>query len=54
MGIAALALALAGCSGSDDAPPEPEAGVVGPLCAALPSGADPGAPAAPTCSAPPA
>jgi uncharacterized surface protein with fasciclin (FAS1) repeats len=39
------AAALAGCSGSDDERPAPTRGVSGPLCAALPAGDDPGAPA---------
>jgi fasciclin domain-containing protein len=37
------AIALAGCGGSDDEPPPGT--VSGPLCQALPSGDDPGAPA---------
>jgi uncharacterized surface protein with fasciclin (FAS1) repeats len=36
-----LAIAVAGCGGTDDAPPGT---VTGPLCAALPAGDDPGAP----------
>ena len=47
--LAALlaAMGLAGCAGSrDDPPPTPEPTTVkGPLCAALPAGDDPGAPA---------
>jgi uncharacterized surface protein with fasciclin (FAS1) repeats len=44
---ALLAIGLAGCSGSgDDPPPTPDPNTVkGPLCAALPSGDDPGNPA---------
>lgn len=49
LGVAAVALALAGCSSSDDPPreaPAPtRAGVSGPLCDLLPAGDDPGAPA---------
>jgi hypothetical protein len=41
--IAVLALGLAGCGGSDEEPPPGT--VTGPLCQALPSGDDPGAPA---------
>jgi uncharacterized surface protein with fasciclin (FAS1) repeats len=54
MGLAAaLALGMAGCGGSDDPPPQPPAAdaraaevieVSGPLCQAMPTGDDPGAP----------
>lgn len=54
MGLAAaLALGVAGCGGSEDTPPQPAAAdtraaavveVSGPLCQALPTGDDPGAP----------
>jgi uncharacterized surface protein with fasciclin (FAS1) repeats len=45
MGIAALAVALAGCGGSDDEPAPPAGDAVsGPLCSQLPTGDDPGSP----------
>jgi Fasciclin domain len=40
--VAVIALALAGCGGSDDEPPR---SVSGPLCQLLPGGDDPGSPA---------
>lgn len=45
LGIAAVALALAGCGDDDQEAPAPDT-VSGPLCSALPSGDDPGAPGA--------